>query len=65
MMRDTEGVIVETANVFDFGVDIFGLPELLGIMGEVDHEADAFMKPIWGRIGEGRAGRQLLSEADG
>lgn len=45
-MRDTEGVIVETANVFDFGVDIFRLPKLLRIMGEVEDESDAFIRPI-------------------
>jgi hypothetical protein len=47
MMRDTkvlEGLVVEIAKVFDFGVKIFGRLEILRVMRVLGHEAGEFLK---------------------
>jgi hypothetical protein len=54
MTRDVEGsggLVVEIAKEFDFGVNVFKLTELLGVMEEVGHEVDGFLNVVWGGMG--------------
>lgn len=48
------GLVVEIAKVFDFGVNIFGLTDLLSVMEEVGHEVDGFLNSVWGGTGNGK-----------
>jgi hypothetical protein len=41
-----QGLVTEITKIYDFGINIFGFPELFEGMKEVGHKVDRFLKLV-------------------